>query len=468
MLEEIEIFIEKTVKAFQLPGLAVGIMENGEVKYQKGFGFQSIDSKIPVSANTVFQQGSLAKAFVATAIMQLVEQKKISLDEKVVTYLPYFKMKDPRYRDITIGQIVSHTSCIPDVESFDWDSPQTDEAAARRYVESLGDIALLGEPGKIYHYSNRAYNILADVIHVTSGTIFETYMKENLFMPMNMADSTFIYGEIKKELLAWPHQLDRNFKNAKRDVYPYNRIHAPSSTLYASMTDLMNWITMNLNGGTFNGNQIVSSETHSLMMQPAVTTETDTYMCLAWKKAIRHGHTLLVSSGGEPGFRSFLIMAPEKNLAVIASCNSDTLSAEHIGLPVILKLLGQELPEPKMPIYFPMGRTILEKGIHHAIDEYHYLKNNCPEQYDFHESHLHDLAFKLLNKKRKADEAAHIFELSIASNASYWWTFSGLAQAYERLGKKESAVQNYVRALDMNPGNQFIIQRLEKIGYLNK
>lgn len=465
MLDEIELFIEETVKAYQLPGLGVGIMGDGEVKYQKGFGFQSIGSEIPVSADTVFQQGSLAKIFVATAIMQLVEQKIISLDEKLVTYIPYFSMKDPRYSDITIRQILSHTSCIPDVENFDWDSPQTDEGAARRYVESLEDIALLGEPGKIYHYSNRAYNILADVIHVASGKIFETYMKENLFMPMDMAHSTFSYSETKEEWLAWPHQIDRNFRNGRRDVFPYNRIHAPSSCLFSSMADMMNWITMNLNGGTFRGKQILSSEAHSLLMQQMVTTEPDTWMCLAWKKAIRHGHTLLVSNGGEPGFRSFLIMAPEKKLAVMASCNSDTLSAEHIGLPVILKLLGQELPVPKMPIYFPMGRAILEKGIHYAIDEYHYLKNNCPEQYDFHESHLHDLAYKLLNKKRRPDEAAHIFELSIASNASYWWTFSGLAQAYERLGKKENAVQNYVRALNMNPGNHFIIQKLEKIGY---
>lgn len=458
-------FIEEISKAYQLPGLSIGIIENGEVIYKKGFGLQRMNSNVPVSPETVFQMGSLSKVFVATAIMQLVEQNKICLDEKLVTYLPYFRMKDERYKDVTIKQILTHTSCIPDVENFEWHKPQLDEGAAKRYIGTLQELSLMDEPGKMYYYSNRAYNILADVIHVVSGSIFETYIRENLFVPLQMTSSTFIYSEIKEELLAWPHQLNRNFRNGMREIYPYNRIHAPSSTLYSSASDMMNWIMMNFNDGVFQNTQVIGKKAHALLMEPFVRTEPDTYMCLAWKKAVRQDHILFVSLGGEPGFKSFMVLAPEKKRAVIVSCNSDTFSAEHIGLPVIFKLFGHDLPLPKTPIFFPLGRTTMEKGICEAIAEYHHLKENYPDQYDFHESHLNELAFKMLNKRRKPDIAAHLFQLSLAENAGHWWAYSGLAQAYERLGNTEHAIENYVKALDMKPDNQFLIQKLEKAGY---
>src|ERR1043165_4029345 len=190
MRPEIEEFINRMMNAYQLPGLAVGIMAGDETICCNGFGVHSIGHKAKVSGNTVFQMGSLSKVLVATAILQLSEQGKIDLDEKLVTYIPYFRMNDERYAEITIRQILSHQSGIPDVEDFEWSRPQNDEGAAKRYVESFAGLSLIGNPGESYQYTNRAYDALADLIHIVAGKLFERYIKDHLFLPMNMHDST--------------------------------------------------------------------------------------------------------------------------------------------------------------------------------------------------------------------------------------------------------------------------------------
>jgi hypothetical protein len=90
--------------------LAIGIVDNKQIVYAKGFGFKNIETKEPMSITTLFHIASISKPFVATAVMQLLNQNKIQLDAPVITYLPYFKLDDKRYKNITIQQILSHTS----------------------------------------------------------------------------------------------------------------------------------------------------------------------------------------------------------------------------------------------------------------------------------------------------------------------------------------------------------------------
>src|SRR6185369_8918332 len=105
----------------KIPGLAIGVVKDGKLVYARGFGISRLGATKPVTTRTLFHMASVTKTFVATAIMQLVEQGKIDLDAPLVKYLPYFRMKDERYRIITIRQMLSHTSGIPDVTDYHWD-----------------------------------------------------------------------------------------------------------------------------------------------------------------------------------------------------------------------------------------------------------------------------------------------------------------------------------------------------------
>src|SRR3712207_1747798 len=107
---KVQPFAQHVVESFGLAGLAIGMVKSGELVYAQGFGVRSLDSQEPVTPRSLFHLASVSKPFVATAIVQLVEQGQIALDAPIVTYLPYFRLKDPRYKDITVRQMLTHTA----------------------------------------------------------------------------------------------------------------------------------------------------------------------------------------------------------------------------------------------------------------------------------------------------------------------------------------------------------------------
>src|SRR5205085_10165413 len=113
-----------------------------------------VETKVAVTPETLFHLASVTKTFVATAILQLAERGRLDIDAPVVTYLSYFRLHDERYQDITIAQMLSHTSGMPDTEEYGWDRPEYDDGALERYVRSLGALSLIAAPGEKYAYSN--------------------------------------------------------------------------------------------------------------------------------------------------------------------------------------------------------------------------------------------------------------------------------------------------------------------------
>jgi CubicO group peptidase (beta-lactamase class C family) len=159
---------------FELPGFAIGIIKSNKIVYEKGFGLRKIGKQNHIDSKSLFHMASVSKPFTATAIMQLVDKGKIKLESLLTDYIPYLKMKDPRYKKITIRQVLTHTSGFPDVKDYDWDKPQYDEKALERYIkDSVSTSELLFEPGTQFSYSNMAYDVLAEVIKQVSGIPFE-------------------------------------------------------------------------------------------------------------------------------------------------------------------------------------------------------------------------------------------------------------------------------------------------------
>src|SRR5262249_58682967 len=120
------------------------------------------DPARPVTPETLFHMASVTKPFVATAVMQLVEQGKVELDAPVTKYLPHFHLKDSRYDSITVRQMLTHTSGMPDAQDYRLDKPGYDDRALERYVRGLRDMGVRSEPVSKFAYSNMTVPILAD------------------------------------------------------------------------------------------------------------------------------------------------------------------------------------------------------------------------------------------------------------------------------------------------------------------
>ena len=175
--EQLTPFIDRLMDVYDLPGFAVGAVVDGKTVYARGFGVRKAGMKEPVTMKTMFHLASVSKPFSATAyLLQLASRGLLELDDPVQAHLPSFNLDDKRCREITIAQMLSHVSGMPDVEDYEWDQPEYDDEAMERYVHSLSARRLLSDPGEKYAYSNMAFECLGALIARVSGMTFEEYV----------------------------------------------------------------------------------------------------------------------------------------------------------------------------------------------------------------------------------------------------------------------------------------------------
>ncbi len=386
-------FIKEVMQAYDLPGFAIGVVKDNEVVYARGFGCKNIDTKKPVTNTTLFHMASISKPFVATAIMQLVEQGKIDLEAPVTTYLPYFQLDDERYKDITIQQMLSHVSGMPDVEDYEWGNPQYDEGALERYVRSLADKKMRFDPGKSFAYSNMAFECLGDVIAKVSGMSFADYEKKYILDPAGMKESTFLKPEHLPENWASGHL--RTIRTIAWEGYPYNRMHGPSSTLHSNAIEMCNWAIINMKRGTRSGQKILEPSSYDLLWKPWFKTGregSDDAVGLSWFLGSHRGEKTVSHGGGDTGFNTYLILLPERSSAVVVLCNYIPAPIRYLGEAALDMLLGFEPEGFKPPVSLPVLRALSEKGREEAVAVWNSLRQEHAEDYNFGQQQFYNMA----------------------------------------------------------------------------
>lgn len=328
---------------FQIPALQLGLIKNGQVVFAGACGVKDLKANQPITSHSLFHMASVSKPFVAIATLQLVEQGRLKLDDRIVDHIPYFRLQDERYREITIRQVLAHTSGLPDLRDYGWDKPQWDEGAAERYVRSLANLKLRFVPGDRFHYSNIGYDILGDLIAKVSGVSFEAFLQKNVFHPLEMRESTFLKAEVSQELGVSPHRRDFStfFLQRVASVYPYNRAHAPSSTLHSNVGDMLKFCQSLLQESK--GAKVLSSENRNLMWTPQVDqglrdpekVEWVGQVGFGWFIGSYKGHRMISYSGADPGFRASVALLPEKGIAVVCMGNSDAMRVGRLSRAIL-------------------------------------------------------------------------------------------------------------------------------------
>jgi CubicO group peptidase (beta-lactamase class C family) len=323
-VNRLESVINQEMRNQKLPGFAIGVVKNGRLVHARGFGLMQLgDPSRPITPQTLFHMASITKPFVATAIMQLVEQGKMSLDDPVIKHLRYFRLKDMRYKEITVRQMVTHTSGMPDVRNYFWNKPEYDDGALERYVRSLNDRCLHWDPGTRFRYSNMAFEVLGDLVAKVSGKSFDDYVDDAILKPVGMKSSTLLYKKADPAKLAMGYTLT---KGAIAPVahYPYNRAHTPSSNLHSNVEDMARWIFVNLNRGELDGRRILKSSTYDVLWKPAAAPpDSDRHVGISWFLAESGGERIVMHSGGDDGFTTHLAFAPARKDGVVMMANCD-------------------------------------------------------------------------------------------------------------------------------------------------
>ncbi|MGA9767760.1 MAG: serine hydrolase [Blastocatellia bacterium] len=462
--EQLEPMIERAMTQANVPGFAIAIVQNQRVVYAAGFGVKNLtNSNEKITPQSLFHMASITKPFVATSIMQLWEQEKIDLDAPLVKYLPYFRMKDERYKTITIRQMLSHVSGMPDVEDYEWDKPQYDDRALERYVRSLTGLSLIAAPGTMFRYSNMAYEILGDVIAKVSGESFEDYVKHHILEPLGMKTSTLLIKQADPKLLTSPHVLDDSYDPTVSRIFPYNRMHSPSSTLYSNVLDMARWAIANMNRGELDGKRILRASTYDLMWRAAGDKWRN--IGISWFLGARRESQTVGHSGGDTGFRSNLLMIPDKGVAVVMMSNYDGPSAlgsiTNAALDVALGLK----PDPvvfKDSIAKVFYKTMSVEGLEAAVKKYHELKQTAPSAYAFEESQLNDLGYRMM-ARGKLKEAIRVLQLNVESYPQSSNAYDSLGEAYMKNGDRDPAIENYEKSLKLDSTNQNAVEVLKKL-----
>jgi CubicO group peptidase (beta-lactamase class C family) len=328
-----------TAKLSPTPGVAISIVKGNKTIYLKAFGVSDLTTNKRLAAKDNFHVASISKTFTAAAILQLVQSGKLRLNDRLVQHLPYLHMADSRYKQITIRQVLNHTSGLPDVDDYEWEKQITDAVAPERLTRSLDTVMLISVPGKEFHYSNIGYDVLGDLIAKVTGNTFEVYMKHHLLDKLQMSKSSFLLSDIPLTMRTSPH-IGVPSKASK--VYPYNRMHAPSSTLNSSAAELSNWIIANLNKGAYKGKQVLSGEAIQLMQSPTFTIDTGSHrqIGLAWFVYPYKGYTIINHDGADDGYVSSLCMIPSLDCGFVVLFNSDEVDSYTIKNHILDMLIG--------------------------------------------------------------------------------------------------------------------------------
>jgi CubicO group peptidase (beta-lactamase class C family) len=376
--------LQKLMDELALPGLAVGVVLDQRIVYAQGFGVTESGSGEPVTPLTIFHMASVSKPFVATAVMQLAETGRVNLDEPVTTYLPYFCVSNEEAA-VTVRQMLSHTAGLPNVEDYEWYAPTYDDQALERYVRELAGVALIHPPGSQFDYSNMAYDCLGDVIAKASGMTFEDYMQENVLSAAGMRNSSYLMPDEGELPSYWAAPHLRGLVAFPWDGYPYNRTHAPSSTLHSNVVDMCQWAIANLARGE-GEHRILEPSSYDTFWTPIAAAGRGDFgqdIALGWFLGEYCGRQLIGHTGSDTGFRSSFYMVPEETLAIVLLCNDYSAPLLSLTALVLDAALGGELPTVMIPALHRVGATMIQEGYDKALAEWRELMEAEPERYSF-------------------------------------------------------------------------------------
>ena len=305
-------FVIGTMHAWDVPGLSLVVVHDGAVSIGRGYGFADREAELPMSEETLVMLGSTTKAFTALAVMQLVERGLIELDASVTRYLPWFTTPEGHEDEITVRQLMSHSSGYP------WGVLFTDRpypAQLEDYVRWLGRVSLAAPPGTRFGYSNDTFVILGHIIERVTGTSYEEYMAANVLGPLRMERTTFDV-EVARE-----RGLARGYRVAWRRAEPFDVAFVPSErpagTLMTSARELANYFLMLLAGGRFEERRIIAEDSLRTMWTPVVPVDAAGLRYgLAWYLDAAAGLPLLWHLGSVRNAGSHFVLVPEASLAV--------------------------------------------------------------------------------------------------------------------------------------------------------
>ncbi|SEA69965.1 serine hydrolase [Alkalimonas amylolytica] len=327
-LAGLDSWVEQGRQDWQLPGLAVAVVYRDAVIYARGFGTLGLESELPVNEHTLFGVASTSKAMTATALGLLVDEGKLSWDDKVIDHLPYFQLADPWVtQEVRIRDLLTHRVGLGRITG---NRIQFMPTASREQVIRQMQHHDFEQPFRAgFVYNNVMYSVAGEVVAAVSGQSWDEFVRERLFAPLGMQRSNTSITQFAADdaNIALPHQFingeivpiaRRNFDNV-----------GPSASVNSSVYEMAQWLRLNLGEpGVYQGQRLLSEEVMAEIFTPQVVvgraSQLDPVRAygLGWYLEDYRGYATASHGGATDGFNTQVTLVPELELGIIVVGNT--------------------------------------------------------------------------------------------------------------------------------------------------
>lgn len=438
-----------------VPGLSIALIEDGKMAWVGSFGVKNTETGAKVDEHTVFQAASLSKVVFAYGVLKLVDQGKLGLDTPLSQFTPEYIKSDLRVETITARHVLTHRTGFPN------------------WRPNGQPLVLRFAPGERFSYSGEGFVYLQYAIQKITGLPLDTWMRQTVFEPLGMNDSSYVWQEKYENLAASGHSAagtpTRQFKPVEKGS-PINGGGGPSAaaTLLTTARDYGTFLMALMNGTG------LKPQTIRAMLAPQTKVDAGCSNCvgrpvtepstnISWGLGVGLEQTakgrFFWHWGDNGDFKAFMAGSAASKRAVVIFTNSSNgmmiipeIAARSLGesQPAFEWVHYERYDSPRMQLY----GAIQHKGIDEALKNY-------PGGQPLDEESMNNLGYQLLAEK-KYKEAIRIFELNAAAYPKSSNAWDSLAEAYLTSGR-ELAVQYYKKSLDLNPENSNAAAMLKKL-----
>jgi CubicO group peptidase (beta-lactamase class C family) len=357
--DALDSYIQLQMHEYKVPGLAVGIVQNGQAVYVKGFGMRDVTTQQPVTPNTLFDIGSCTKAFTAAAAGILVDEGKMHWDDHVDEYIPWFHLYDPLAdENVTMRDLLTHRTGLQGVDLLWYGSSFSLPQIIRRVRYIKPELGFRAR----FEYNNVMYATAGYAEGQAAGSTWENFVREHIFTPLGMTGADFSANDAQN---APDHATPHNEKDGKVVTIPWRNIDnvAPAGSINAGVADMTKWIAMQLNDGMANGQQVVSAASLREMHTPQIVVPQGGEFVLFFPKALQlsygmgwfiqdyGGHQIWLHPGDIDGFASLVVLLPDVKTGFVIFANLDhTPVRAGLGYHLIDQFLN--LPQQDWTAHF--------------------------------------------------------------------------------------------------------------------
>lgn len=323
---DVDTYVQSQLASQRIPGLSLAVMHDGQIVYAKAYGYADTVARAPARPELRFQLASISKQFLATAVLMLVDDGRLGLDDKIATYLG--NDGPPGWTDVTIRQVLSHTAgfeALPDDAFFNGIDAPGATTEASMLASFRGD-ALLFPPGTSWSYSNVGYDILGILVSRVTGSYFGDFIQQRIFTPLGMTSARFMSASNTPAGTAGGYDIvNGTWQLVQLDPNVTNYLSTGASSIEMSALDMAKWDAA-LDAGT-----LLTPASQELMWTPApaAVIPPDTYdwgtaYGFGWfLQTLPNGERVVSHSGGLPGYTNEFIRYRDTRWSVVVFTNLD-------------------------------------------------------------------------------------------------------------------------------------------------